>query len=43
MMSCDDFLEVGPNTSELDTELIFENSTVISLHYVIESMEGVNL
>src|SRR5699024_6414413 len=25
MMSCDDFLEVGPNTSELDTELIFEN------------------
>lgn len=24
-ISCDDFLEVGPNTSELDTELVFEN------------------
>jgi len=23
--SCDDFLEVGPNTSELDTELVFKN------------------
>lgn len=25
LLSCDDFLDVGPNTSELDTELVFEN------------------
>jgi len=26
LISCDDFLEVGPNISELDTELVFENN-----------------
>lgn len=25
LTSCDDFLEVGPNTSQLDAELVFEN------------------
>src|SRR5699024_4849146 len=25
LASCDNFLEVGPNTSELDTELVFKN------------------
>lgn len=25
LLSCDHFLEVGPNTSELDTEVVFEN------------------
>src|SRR5699024_1290026 len=36
MMSCDDFLEVGPNTSELDTELIFENDNT-----AIAALEGI--
>jgi len=36
MMSCDDFLEVGPNTSELDTELIYENENT-----AIAALEGI--
>src|SRR5690554_6411013 len=36
MISCDDFLEVGPNTSELDTELIFKNDNT-----AIAALEGI--
>ena len=34
--SCDGFLEVGPNTSELDAELVFENDNT-----AIAALEGV--
>lgn len=36
LISCDDFLEVGPNTSELDTELVFENDNT-----AIAALEGI--
>src|SRR5699024_6141601 len=34
--SCDDFLEVAPNTSELYTELVFENDNT-----AIAALEGI--
>src|SRR5690554_1705647 len=36
LMSCEDFLEVGPNTSELDTELVFKNDNT-----AIAALEGI--
>lgn len=36
LISCDDFLEVGPNKSELDTELVYENDNT-----AIAALEGV--
>src|SRR5690554_2313718 len=36
LISCDDFLEVGPNTSELDTELVFKNDNT-----AIAALEGI--
>src|SRR5690625_3898778 len=35
-MSCDEFLEVGPDTSELDTELVFKNDNTS-----IAALEGI--
>lgn len=35
LMSCDDFLEVGPNKSELDSELVFKNDNT-----AIAALEG---
>lgn len=36
LISCDNFLEVGPNTSELDTELVFKNDNT-----AIAALEGI--
>src|SRR5690625_2396266 len=36
LMSCDEFLEIEPNTSELDTELVFQNDNT-----AIAALEGV--
>lgn len=36
LVSCDDFLEVGANTSKLDTELVFENDNT-----AIAALEGI--
>lgn len=36
LISCDDFLEVGPNKSELDVELVFKNDNT-----AIASLEGI--
>src|SRR5690554_4180888 len=36
LMSCEEFLEVGPNTSELDTELVFNNENT-----AIAALEGI--
>lgn len=36
LISCDDFLEVGPNKSELDTELVYENDNT-----AIAALEGI--
>lgn len=36
LTSCDDFLEVGPNKSELDTELVYENDNT-----AIAALEGI--
>lgn len=36
LISCDNFLEVGSNTSELDTEIVFENNNT-----AIAALEGI--
>ena len=41
LLSCDDFLEVGSNTSELDIELVFENdnTAIIALEAVYHELQ----
>lgn len=41
LYSCDNFLEVGPNTSELDAELVFENdnTAIASLEALYHEMQ----
>src|SRR5699024_4857076 len=41
LTSCDDFLEVGPNNSELDTELVFknDNTAIATLEAVYHGLQ----
>ena len=42
LTSCDDFLEVGPNTSQLDAELVFENdnTAIAALEAIYHELQG---